>query len=194
MTGKKWYGVLVGVILFIISFILLTGISQHGVTNLYLIPAGTFDVFPGTNGSMDQNSPGTSIAAGDHSQDRKIIDSHFEVQEWDIGYVHTMTIVPVTYDELKDFPDFEQSMHGVINGSGTWVYGHRVVAWFDGNESDLYRFYHIACKNETRNLADCYPNPPIFEYHGQYYMISSDSFGYHRLAGCERGNYNCTGR
>jgi len=127
------------------------------------------------------------------SQSQKSIDTHYLVEEWDLSYVRNMTIVPVTSDDLKNFPDFERSMHGVINGSGTWGYGTRVIAWFDGNESDLYRFYHIACKNETRNLAECFPNPPIFEYHGQYYMISHDRIGSHRLAGCEQGNYNCTG-
>jgi len=135
---------------------------------------------------------GIGFPAKDIPENQKIVNAHFEIQEWDFSSLRNRTIIPVTYDELKDFPDFERSMHDVINGSGTWAYGHRVVAWFDGNESDLYQFYHIACKNETRNLADCYPYPPVFEYHGQYYTISSNLMGYHRLAGCERGNYNCT--
>lgn len=132
---------------------------------------------------------------GKHLPDNhKIVNAHFEIQEWDLSSLRNRTIVHVTFDQLKDFPDFERSMHGVINGSGTWSYGHRVVAWFEGNESDLYRFNRVACRNETRDLADCYPDPPVFEYHGQYYTISSDLMGSHRLAGCERGNYNCTGR
>jgi len=165
----------------VIIFFLVLGISAYLLTCNILLPST--NIGPGT------------IAGGEehHSKNLKVIDSHYEVQEWDIRFVHNMTIVIITYDELKNFPDFERSMHGVINGTGTWSYGHRVVAWFDGNESDLYRLYHIACKNETRNLADCYPNPPIFEYHGQYYTISPDRIGSHRLAGCERGNYNCTG-
>jgi hypothetical protein len=135
---------------------------------------------------------GTDFPAKPLPEEHKIVNAHFEIQEWDFSSLRHRTIVHVTYDQLKDFPEFERSMHGVINGSGTWSYGNRVVAWFDGNESDLYLFYHIACRNETRNLADCYPNPPVFEYHGQYYTISSDLMGSHRLAGCERGNYNCT--
>ena len=165
----------------LITIILILGITGSILT--YAI------FFPSKNTGSRVTAGGENI----QSQNQKSIDTHYLVEEWNLSYVHNKTIVHTTYDDLKDFPDFERSMHGVINGSGTWGYGTRVIAWFDGNESDLYRFYHIACKNETRNLAECFPNPPIFEYHGQYYMISPDRIGSHRLAGCERGNYNCTG-
>jgi len=110
--------------------------------------------------------------------DHTIIDTQFEVQEWNLSYVHNKTLIRVTYDELKNFPDFERSMHGVISGPGTWWEGHRVVAWFNGNESDYILFHQIVCENKS--LEDCYPNPGVYEYHGQYYMIFSDRIGSHQ--------------
>lgn len=107
-----------------------------------------------------------------------------------MNYPRWMTIVHMTYDELKEFPDLERVMHGVNTDPNAWQNNNRVVALFDGNQSDYIRFQNAACKNKT--FIECYPNRPIYEYHGQYYTVSFNEIGFHNLAGCERGNYNCT--
>ena len=148
-----------------ISILVILGIAGSFLTYGILFP------------SKDLPS-GNSASGGDRlPQYQKLIDTHFEVQEWNISIVHNMTLVHLTFDDVTEFPDFEKSMHGVNNDPIAWRYGHRVVTWFDGNESDYIRFHNALCKNKTR--AECYPNPPIFEYHGQYYTISSDIIGSH---------------
>jgi hypothetical protein len=118
---------------------------------------------------------GNLTRGGDQSlTGEKLNDIQCVVQEWNLSFVHNRTIVHVTYDELKEFPDFESAMQGVNNDPGAWSYGTRVVKWFDGNDSEYIRFHHTVCKNKT--MAECFPNPPIFEYHGQYYSISFDRY------------------
>ena len=165
----------------IFSIIVVLGIA--GGFSLYGI------LFPAKDlPSVHSSSPGDHLVQG-----QKVIDTNFEIQEWNLSKVHkmNMTMILLNRDDFADFPEFERSMQGVNNDPAAWNYGSRVVTWFPGNESDLYRFYDAACKNKTR--AECFPSSPVFEYHGQYYTIFSDRMGSHRLAGCEQGNYNCTG-
>jgi len=123
-------------------------------------------------------------------RDQKVTDVHYEIQEWNTNYPQWMVLVHLTYDDLSEFPDLEKAMNGVDTNPHAWQNNHRVAAWFDGNESDFLRFHDALCKNKTP--AECFPNTPIYEYHGQYYTISYNEIGYHNLPGCERGNYNCT--
>jgi hypothetical protein len=140
--------------------------------------------------NFNQTSGNSSSGAASMVKDQKVIDTNFEIYEWNMNYPRWMTIVHVTYDELKDFPDLEKGMHGVNNDPNVWQNDRRVVTWFAGNESDYTRFRDAACKNKT--LEECYPSTPIYEYHGQYYSIFADEIGSHNVGGCERGNYNCT--
>lgn len=142
--------------------------------------------FAGINQTFENSSSKETSLVQDH----KVIDTHFGIQEWNRNYPRWMTIVHVTYDEFKEFPDLERVMHGVNTDPNVWQNNNRVVAWFDGNYSDYIRFQNAACKNKT--FIECYPNTPIYEYHEQYYTIFADEIGFHNLPGCERGNYNCT--
>lgn len=142
--------------------------------------------FPG----IHHTSGNFSLNETNPVQEQKVIDVIFEIQEWSENYPRWMTVVHLTSDDLNDFPDVEQVIHGAKTDPGAWQNDHRVVAWFEGNESDYIRFHTAACKNKT--LAECYPNTPIYEYNGQYYTISYQEIGFHTLPGCEKGNYNCT--
>ncbi|MFA4876114.1 MAG: hypothetical protein WC586_01765 [Methanoregula sp.] len=166
-------------IITIIIFSMILGIAGGILINVIVFPP--IDTFSRILPGGDER----------HSHDNKITDISLEVEEYNISIVHNMTIIPVTYDELSVFPDLEKAMHGVTNDPVTWRYGHRVVKWFTGNESDLHGFFLAVCKNKTWD--ECYPNSPLFEYHGQYYSIFYDRIGSHSVGGCERGNYNCTG-
>ncbi|MHB8163196.1 MAG: hypothetical protein ACYDDV_02485 [Methanoregula sp.] len=119
-----------------------------------------------------------------------MIDTNFEIYELNMNYPRWMTIIHLTYEELKDFPDLERVMHGVNTDPNVWQNDQRAVAWFDGNYSEYIIFHNAACKNKT--LVECYPSSPLYEYHGQYYKIFYEKIGSHNVGGCERGNYNCT--
>jgi hypothetical protein len=142
--------------------------------------------FPG----IHQTSGNSSSGRANLVQDQKVIDTNFEIYEWNMNYPRWMTIVHVTYDELKDFPDLEKGMHGVNTDPTVWQNDRWAVAWFGGNYSDYIRFHNAACKNKT--LVECYPSSPLYEYHGQYYKIFYEKIGSHNVGGCEKGNYNCT--
>lgn len=136
-----------------------------------------------TSGNFSSNE--TSLM-----QDQKVIDVTYEVYEWNMNYPRWMVLVHLTYDELKEFPDLERVMHGVNTDPNVWQNDRRVVAFFDGNQSDYLKFHNAVWKNQT--IAECYPCTLIYEYHGQFYSITFNEIGYHNLPGCERGNYNCT--
>ena len=123
-------------------------------------------------------------------QDRKVNDTNFEVYEWNTNYPRWRVLVPLTYNELKEFPELEKSLHGVNTDPGVWYNDRRRVAEFAGNYSEYLRFHDAVVKNQTS--AGCYPCSLIYEYHGQYYTLFYDKIGSHNVGGCERGNYNCT--
>jgi hypothetical protein len=162
----------------IISIFLVLGIAGSFLTYGILFPSK--DVLPNT-----------SVTGDRLLQDKKVIDIHYVIEENNLSFVHNMIIIHLTSDELKEFPDLERAMHGENDNPVFQRYGTWVVSDFDGNMSDYLRFHNLPCKNKT--LLECYPNPPLYEYHGQYYVIHAESIGSHTLAGCERGNYNCTG-
>lgn len=139
---------------------------------------------------INQTSENSSSDETSLVQDQKVIDTNFEIYELNENYPRWMTIVHLTYNELKEFPDLERVMHGVNTDPDVWQNNQRVVAWFDGNYSEYIRFHNAACKNKT--LIECYPSSPLYEYHGQYYKIFYEKFRSHSLPGCEGGNYNCT--
>ena len=140
--------------------------------------------------SINQTSGNSSSNETSIVRDQKVTDVLYEIQEWNTNYPQWMVLVHLTYDDLSEFPDLEKAMNGVDTNPHAWQNNRRVAAWFDGNESDFLRFHDTLCKNKTP--AECFPNTPIYEYHGKYYTISYNEIGYHNLPGCERGNNNCT--
>lgn len=154
-----------------------------GITGCYLA-MGIF--FP------SYNLPQANVTTeGEHLvNNQKVIDTQFAIQEWNLSFARKSTIIRLTDEELKEFPDLEKSLQGVNNNSQGWQNGRRVIAGFDGNMSDYIRFYNMPCKNKTLDV--CYPYPTLYEYHGQFFTIFSEMYGSHTLAGCERGNYNCS--
>jgi competence protein ComGC len=139
---------------------------------------------------INQTSENSSSDETSLVQHQKVIDTNFEIYELNENYPRWMTIVHLTYNELKEFPDLERVMHGVNTDPNVWQNNQRVVAWFDGNYSEYIGFHNAACKNKT--LIECYPSSPLYEYNGQYYKIFYEKFRSHSLPGCEGGNYNCT--
>ena len=163
----------------IISILILLGIAGRGL--IYGIP------FPSNENNLTNTSGTGNPPLSLHNE----IGVHFEIYEWNLSIAKNRTIIHVTDEELKGVPDIMKSMQELNSNSEVWDHGQRFVKEFDGNFSDLDRFNLAVCKNRTLDI--CYANPPLFEYQGRYYYVSSDYIGaYHRLAGCERGNYYCT--
>lgn len=171
---KKWHWAFAIVGILVVLFLMIQGTGENTVSNLYIIPAGIFSPFHETNISMDQKMTGNATLAGDNLlQEQKKIDSHFSVEEWNLSSKQSsplkITVIHVTDDELKEFSEFERSIHGADKNPAIGDTGKRSVASFEGNQSDYIRFIDAVCKNKTR--AECYPNMPVFEYHGRYYFI-----------------------
>jgi len=148
---------------------LISTLVLFGIIGSYFITGILFQSGEQIKGNLSQDGD-QSLTGG------KLIDMQFEVQEWNLSLMHNhaITIVHVTYDELKEFPDFERALNESNTNATAWSYGTRVVKWFDGNDSEYIRFHHSTCKNKT--LVECYPNPAIYEYHGQYYSLSFDRY------------------
>lgn len=101
-----------------------------------------------------------------------INDTSFEVKEANLSVVlNWPTNVSVTYDDLKMFPELEQSMQGVNNDPNVWFIGWRLVKDFDGNRSQYVAVLKEICKGKSSNECN---SGSLFEYHGQYYLVSLD--------------------
>ena len=176
MKIKKWLWALATIGIFIILVILLTGAGERTVSNIYFIPAGTFSPVPDVNTSLEKGTTGNAIEAGYlQLKNQKLIDTEYYVYAGNLSSRQVrgrnVTILPITNDDLKEFPELERSIHSAENNPAAWDTGElRDVAVFKGNMSDFSPFINSVCKNRTRQ--ECYADMAAFEYHGQYYFIS----------------------
>jgi hypothetical protein len=162
---------------------LITGPGENAVSNLYILPAGTFSLFPKGNaspetGMMDKISSDVPLLP----QDWKINDSEVDIGEWNRSarepgdYQRNVTIIHVTEDDFDSYPELQQAMLEVRDkppaNSSEW--GKR-VSYFSANQSDYYGWLlDSICENKTR--IECYADLAAFEYHGRYYFIDIASF------------------
>ncbi len=161
---------------------LITGPGENAVSNLYFLPAGTFSLFPLENASPetglgDKISPEVTL----QPEGRKINDSEICISEWNRsaregGHQRNITIIPVTEDDFRSFPELRRAMLEVKDkppaNSSEW---NKIVSDFNANQSDYYGWLlDSICKNKTR--IECYADLAAFEYHGRYYFIDIASF------------------
>jgi hypothetical protein len=99
-----------------------------------------------------------------------------EVIEYTMSYSRNMTIIPITDVELREFPGMKTTLQPDSN-SGEWINGYRRVKDFEADMNQYYSFVHSVCKGKTP--AECFPHPPLFEYHGRYYQLSCLELYYH---------------
>lgn len=102
-----------------------------------------------------------------------IIDAAFSISEADIRIVDYMPVAQVTYEDLKEYPELERSMHSDIHSSQSWHGGTRLVTIFEGNISQFYAVVDEICGG--RPLAECNYGM-LFEYHGEYYIVSFQEY------------------
>jgi hypothetical protein len=103
------------------------------------------------------------------SQAPLVIDASFSISEANISIIDYKPIAQVTFADLKKYPELERSMHSDINSSRAWFGGTRLVNIFEGNVSRFYAVVDKIC--EGKLLAECNCGM-LFEYHGDYYLVS----------------------
>jgi hypothetical protein len=94
------------------------------------------------------------------------------VEEYNLSYGHWMNIIPLTDAELTAFPEVQDALHGADRSPSKEIATFKVVKSFSVDMSKYYRFVQVVCTNKT--LIECFPQPPIYEYHGRYYTVSCD--------------------
>ncbi|MFA5268690.1 MAG: hypothetical protein WC379_12040 [Methanoregula sp.] len=176
MTMKNWHWALAILSILVVILIFQTGTGENFVSNLYIIPAGTFSQVPDINSSSEKGMTGNAIEAGDlRGEDQKLIDTEYYVYAGNLSSRQVrgrnLTILHIADNDLKKFPELERSIHSAEYYPAARDTGElRDVAVFKGNMSDYTPFINSVCKNRTR--SECYADMAAFEYHGQYYFIS----------------------
>jgi hypothetical protein len=94
------------------------------------------------------------------------IDAWCEIQEFNLTLMHNRTIVPVTEEDLRPFPEFGLPMTEGDQPPPAGNSGTRVVGVVDCNASRAIQFLTLSRKYEE------FPNQPVLEYHGHFYRMS----------------------
>ena len=171
--NRYWTITITGIAVFLIILLAYTG--GNSISNLYFIPAGTCNPFQETNVSPDQVTAGNTVLRGDDpGKEQKKIDSHFDVDEWNLSSQERssrkISVLDVTDKDLREFPGLERSLQKTVEKPNPVDMGLRPVASFEGNVSDYVRFISSVCQNKPR--SECYGDVPVFNYHGRNYSIS----------------------
>jgi hypothetical protein len=143
-----------------------------GILILFLLAAGCTM----NGGTPLSTHPGQITASETSSQNQTSseLDSYCEIQEFNRTIIYDYTIVPLTEEDLKPYPEFGQNFESGNYNTQAWRNdGTRPVAYFDCNESAATQFYSLSRKYEE------FPNQPIFEYNGHYYKVSFNSYIWH---------------
>ena len=93
--------------------------------------------------------------------------------EYDAARAADTRIVPVTDEDLRNFPEFGQWMNGT-SGTEIWYNGARTAGDFIDCRNRFPAFWNISCRNIS--FAECtspsQKSPTVFAYQGRYYFVS----------------------
>lgn len=98
------------------------------------------------------------------------MDAQCEMQEINLTLVHNQTIVPLTEEDIRQFPEFGKYMQNRNDTLSAGNPGWLAVRNFNCNESRARSFLVLYRKFEEN------PNQPVMEYHGHYFKMSYASF------------------
>jgi hypothetical protein len=104
------------------------------------------------------------------------IDAWCEIQEFNLTLVYNQTIVPVTEEDLKLFPEFGVYMHDGNDSLPAGNSGTRVVKVINCNATRAMQFLKVYRKFEE------FPNQPVLEYRGHYYKVGYEYLQSHSTA------------
>jgi len=124
---------------------------------------------------LSVHSPQTIVSeTSSQNQTSSGLDAYCEIQEFNRTIIQDYTKVPLTKEDLKQYPVFDQYFESAKNDTEVWRNdGTRPIAYFDCNESTAIRFFSLSRKYEE------FPNQPVFEYNGHYYEVSFNSYIWH---------------
>jgi hypothetical protein len=103
-------------------------------------------------------------------------DAWCEIQEFNLTVVHNQTIVPVTEEDLKPFPEFGIYLMDLNNSPPTGNTGTRVFKVIDCNSSRAIQFLTLYRKYEE------FPDQPVLEYRGRFYEMGFEYLESHSTA------------
>lgn len=104
------------------------------------------------------------------SQTPPEMDAECSMQELNMTFFQAWTIVPITDEDLRPFPEFAIYIQDEDATSPALVRSFRPIKLFSCNESRAIRF--IALSHKFGDIL----NPTVLEYHGHYYQLSSNSY------------------
>ena len=137
--------------------------SAHGsVSNLYIIPAGTFSLSSETTGpAVPQSSNITPVAA------------YCIIMEYNAARAAGANLIPLTDKDFLDFPEFTQWMNG-STGSGSWYNDARSAGDFIDCQGRFHAFLNLSCRNLSAGecASASKKSPDLFVHDGRYYSVS----------------------
>lgn len=98
------------------------------------------------------------------------MDARCGMQELNMTFFHNWTIVPITDEDLRPFPEFAKYLQNEDANSPVLVRSFRAIKFFSCNESRAVRFIALSQKFGENH------NPHALEYRGHYYHLSCDSY------------------
>ncbi len=104
------------------------------------------------------------------SQTPPEMDAECEIQELNMTFFHNWTIVPITDDDLRPFPEYATYLRNENATSPILLRNFRAIKFFSCNESRAIRFIALSQKSGENS------NPHALEYHGHYYQLSCNSY------------------
>jgi len=103
-----------------------------------------------------------------------MIDADFDFMEANVSEVKYINSTPVTFEDMRMYPELESYMHGVNNDPNVWHRGWRYVNTFPGNLSTYDVLVKKICKGKS--IFEC-NHGTLFEYHNQFYHVSYQQYG-----------------
>ena len=100
------------------------------------------------------------------------------IQEVQPDSIDGAVIVPLSAEDLKDFPQFGEIIMHPRNDAGEWYNGERTAGDFNDCQHQYEAFLNLSCK--VMSYQDCQNRtyPVVFTYGGRYFEPSClPSFG-----------------
>ena len=123
---------------------------------------------PGQNVNPAGTTPGTpSVLSTETPQE---CCDYCYIQEAKPDSIDGAVIVPLTAENLKDFPQFgEIIMHPDEDGSKEWINGQRTAGGFNDCQHQFDAFLNLSCKVLSYEECQNRTRPVVFTYGGRYF-------------------------
>lgn len=93
------------------------------------------------------------------------------IQEVHPDFIQNETIVHLTDNDLKGFPEYEKGIKSSVNSPLDWYNGRRGVYDFIDSQCQFSQFCNLSCKGSSDPQCDPRESPVVYEYDGRYYAV-----------------------